>query len=73
MTKTAITIDMDFETLEEALTVAEAFTEADCEVTKPLGVAGRYSIRVEADHGVAFRVASATVSARLQRAAAARL
>lgn len=47
MTAQNITIDMDFATLEEALTVAEVFTEADFEVTKPLRVAGRYSIRAE--------------------------
>lgn len=41
----ALEIDMECDTLEEAYTVAEAFTKADFEVTKPLDVDGKFCIR----------------------------
>jgi len=38
-------IDMECDSMLEALEVAEAFTKADFEVTKPLNVDGKFCIR----------------------------
>lgn len=43
-------IDMECASMEEALTVAEVFTEAGYEVTRPLEVTGVYCIRAEYAH-----------------------
>lgn len=39
-------IDLEFDTLEEALEAAELYTSLDREVTKPLPVSDKYCIRI---------------------------